>query len=279
MQLLLTKEDVWNWRRSIGQVPVSLVPTMGALHFGHKALIEEGKKVGGQVLVSIFVNPTQFGPTEDYNRYTRHVNGDIDLLKKTGVDAVFIPNCDTMYPYGVSVSTKMSIPDLGNECCGRFRPGHFDGVTGIVSRLFNLVQPTHAVFGEKDFQQLVIIQRLVVDLGYPITIIGVPTVREKHGLAISSRNAYLRQSDFMQAGVISVALNEARESFSNGVPIQTISQQTQSKIEEGGLRIEYVSMVDEVFLGELLPNAVSGRLLVAAYLGSVRLIDNIRLVR
>lgn len=279
MHVLLTKEDVWQWRRSAGEAPVTLVPTMGALHRGHKTLIQEGKKVGGRVLVSIFVNPTQFGPTEDYNRYTRHINGDVELLKKTEVDAIFIPNCDTMYPNGVSIATKMSIPDLTSDWCGKYRPGHFDGVLGVVSRLFNLVQPTHAVFGEKDFQQLVVIQRLVSDLGYPIAIIGVPTVREKNGLAMSSRNAYLRKSELAQAAIISEALHQARDQFANGVSLDEIQRTTHTMIAEGGLRIEYVGIVDEYFLSELLPNATKGRLLIAAYLGTVRLIDNIQLVR
>ena len=279
-QILLTQQDIRTWRTRQGQShPLVLIPTMGALHEGHLSLINQAKAVGGEVVVSVFVNPTQFSAQEDFHVYPRNIQQDVALLTSVDVDAVFLPSFDTVYPHGLTHATQIKVPELSTIWCGHSRPGHFDGVASVLVRLFHLIQPTHAVFGEKDFQQLVLIRRLVSDLSYPITILSAPTKREPNGLASSSRNAYLSPADRQRASVIYRALTEGSRLFSAHAPFHDIKTTVQHHIEAEGLQIDYVGLVDDHYLHDLLPTATIGRLLVAATLGRTRLIDNIALTR
>jgi len=279
-QILMTPQEISTWRQRQTQAsPLVFIPTMGALHEGHLSLIHQAQSLGGHVVVSVFVNPTQFSAQEDFHVYPRNIQQDVALLTSVDVDAVFLPSFDTVYPHGLPQATQITVPELSTVWCGHSRPGHFDGVASVLVRLFHLVQPTHAVFGEKDFQQLVLVRRLVSDLSYPITILSVPTKREPSGLASSSRNAYLSPADRQRASVIYLALTEAARLFVAHTPFQDIITMVREKIESEGLQIDYVGLVDDHYLQDLLPTAPIGRLLVAATLGNTRLIDNIALSR
>ena len=278
--ILLTQQDIHLWRHRHGKLPpLVLIPTLGALHEGHLSLIRKAKTVGGQVMVSVFVNPTQFSGREDFHVYPRNIQQDVALLTSVDVDAVFLPSFDTVYPHGLPQATQITVPELSTIWCGHSRPGHFDGVASVLVRLFHLAQPTHAVFGEKDFQQLVLVRRLVSDLSYPITILSVPTKRESNGLASSSRNAFLSPSDRQRASVIYRALTEGARLFAEHTPLQVIQDTVHQQIESEGLVIDYVGLVDDYYLQDLLSTATMGRLLVAATLGRTRFIDHIALTR
>lgn len=259
--------------RSVGKT-VGFVPTMGNLHQGHVSLVERAKQENSIVGVSIFVNPTQFGPTEDYNKYPRTLEADVEKLEKAGCDFVFFPEVKTMYKDGVSdvfVTEKYASTVL----CGKFRPGHFDGVLTVVSKLLNICNPSKAYFGMKDYQQLVLIKEMVKALNMDVEIIPCPIIREQDGLAMSSRNSYLINKDRENALKINEALNKIKEAFKNG-------EKDPDKLKKIGLEVlipkiavQYLELLDPDGLKKV-DNANSGCLVaVAGYCGQVRLIDNI----
>lgn len=254
---------------------IGFVPTMGALHEGHRSLMRAARGDCGVVVVSIFVNPTQFGRGEDYNRYPRPIEADLAACHAEGVDAVFCPTVQEMYPEG-SV-TAVTVARLTEGLCGAHRPGHFDGVTTVVAKLFNIVQPDRAYFGQKDAQQAVVIRRMVRDLCWPIEIIVCPTIREPDGLAMSSRNAYLSPAERIQARCLSAALGWARDQIAAGRRdvAELVSQIRQRIASAGPCSIDYIEIVDAE---ELTPKErVEGRCLIAlaVRIGSARLIDNV----
>ena len=260
------------WPRNIAH-PVVLVPTMGALHEGHATLIRRARKLAGRhgsVVVAIFVNPTQFGPKEDFSSYPRPLRNDLATCRAAGADVVFAPSADEMYASDGSAMVDETI--LSGALCGRTRPGHFRGVCTVVAKLFLIVQPTHAIFGEKDWQQLAILRRMVLDLNFPIAVVGHPTVRESDGLATSSRNTYLTQDERLLAPQIHEALCNAVKCKSPGAIVNAASRDI-SKIS--GARIDYVDAVDAASLAPLTNRNRPGRLVAAVFLGRARLIDNL----
>lgn len=268
------RELVRDWRRQ-GKT-TAFVPTMGSLHEGHINLISHARALADRVVASVFVNPSQFCAGEDFQAYPRTPEEDAAKLKAAGTDLLFLPAAAEIYPHGLSGLTFVEVPGLSDELCGRFRPGHFRGVTTVVCKLFNLVQPDVAVFGEKDFQQLTLIRRMAADLNLPIRIHGVATVREASGLAMSSRNAYLTADEKRQAALIFRCLDAAREMLLAGSRDFPALETAQSWVlEEAGFRPDYFSIRRLSDLG--LPQAGDRSLviLVAAWLGKARLIDNL----
>jgi pantoate--beta-alanine ligase len=254
---------------------IGLVPTMGALHVGHVSLIEAAVNNGDFVIVSIFVNPTQFGPGEDYEKYPRPLEADLAICRKASVDVVFAPMPKEMYP--AENLTWVTVEKLTEPLCGRSRPGHFRGVTTVCAKLFNIVEPDAAYFGQKDGQQAIVIQRMVADLNMPLRIVVCPTVREPNGLAVSSRNQYLNDRQKQDAAVIYASLQECRRMIDAGVSdAGQIVGRMRGMLEQVALiKIEYVSIVDAETLEDV--QAVGGRVLVAVAvrIGPARLIDNI----
>lgn len=274
MKILKTIPQVRPWRNSAASKTV-LVPTMGALHHGHATLIRLARKTAGplgRVLVSIFVNPAQFGPKEDFASYPRPLRADLDLCHKNGADAVFHPAAAEMYAGDASVSVEET--SLSTTLCGRSRPGHFRGVCTVVAKLFLITSPTHAVFGEKDWQQLVILRRMVRDLNFPITIVPCPTVREFDGLAASSRNSYLNSQERLFTPDIHLSLKAAA---TRRTPSQVVEAARKGISKIPGVHIDYIEAVDAESLQPLRNRRSGGRLAVAVYLGKTRLIDNIPL--
>jgi pantoate--beta-alanine ligase len=256
---------------------LGFVPTMGALHAGHLKLVEVARRHAERVAVSIFVNPTQFGPNEDFERYPRNLERDVELLAGAGADLAFAPTPAEMYPPGER--TRVNVSVLSEHLCGPFRPGHFQGVATVVSKLFAVAGPCTAVFGRKDYQQLKIIERLVRDLLLPVQVVGEPTVRDVDGLALSSRNAYLSAVERERALSIPRALSGAAQRFADGErragalvePVRALLQQAQ-------LRLDYADIADADQLFPLSLDAlVGGRavIAVAAFCGTTRLIDNL----
>ena len=254
---------------------IGLVPTMGALHVGHVSLIEAAVKNGDFVVVSIFVNPTQFGPGEDFEKYPRPLEADLEICKKAGVDVVFAPTPEQMYPS--ENLTWVNVEKLTEPLCGRNRPGHFRGVTTVCAKLFNIVAPDVAYFGQKDGQQAIVIQRMVADLNMPLEIVVCPTVREPSGLAVSSRNQYLSEQQKKDATSIYGSLQECRRMIETGVANarQIITRMQEILQQVPSIEIEYVSIVDAGTLKDI--EAISGKVLVAVAvkIGPARLIDNI----
>src|SRR5213594_510159 len=254
---------------------IGLVPTMGALHAGHEALIQGARKDSQVVVVSIFVNPLQFGPNEDYTRYPRALPRDLEICERNGADVVFAPPVEEMYP--LPELTFVDVTRVSEHVCGAFRPGHFRGVATVVLKLLNIVQPDRAYFGEKDMQQLAVIRRMVQDLMVPVEIIGVPTVREPDGLAISSRNQHLNSAERKAAPVLYRALEEAVKRTRSG-------ERDASKVREAAIaileseplvRVEYLEIVDPTEIQPL--STISGpvRIAAAVWIGGTRLIDNV----
>ena len=251
-----------------------VVPTMGALHEGHLALLRAGRARGDVLLLTIFVNPTQFGPQEDLAKYPRDEAGDLAKAKTCGIDLAFCPDASAMYPSGAQ--TFVEVRELAKPLCGARRPGHFAGVATIVSKLFHITQPHVAVFGEKDFQQLAIIRRLVRDLDFDIEIVGVPIVREADGLAMSSRNAYLSPDDRRAALSLSQGLAAAEAAFRGGErdSAALVAAARAPLDAEPRVRIDYLELRDAVELTEIPRAAAPAVLAVAAFVGTTRLIDN-----
>jgi pantoate--beta-alanine ligase len=276
MQVLETIEEVRAARRA-SRESVGLVPTMGALHDGHRALVRRAREENEHVCVSVFVNPAQFGPTEDYSAYPRDPERDLQLLKTEGVDWVFMPSVDEVYPGGFDTSVDTGV--VAEVLEGRFRPGHFRGVATVVLKLFNIVEPSRAYFGRKDAQQLVVIRRLVRDLDLAVQIVPVDTVREPDGLAMSSRNMYLDPAERKAALVLWNALSLAREMWIRGTREAEVFRKRMLEVIEAEelARPDYVSVADPETLREL--DRVQGPALVslAVRIGRTRLIDNITL--
>lgn len=259
--------------------PLALVPTMGALHEGHLTLVREARRHASHVVVSIFVNPMQFGPNEDLDAYPRQMAEDTRLLSSEGVSVLWAPTVDAMYPAGFASS--ISVSGVSDGFCGAARPGHFDGVATVVCKLFNQVQPDLAFFGEKDWQQLAVIRRMASDLDLTLPdvdhIIGVPTVREADGLAMSSRNRYLSTQQRMAAVALPNAMKQAIAAVRTGLaPTAALLQLRTTLIDAGYSSIDYANFADATDLTvlEAIPTGRPARLLVAARIGSTRLIDN-----
>ncbi|MEL6859878.1 MAG: pantoate--beta-alanine ligase [Pseudomonadota bacterium] len=261
---------------------IGFVPTMGALHDGHISLVKQASAAADITVVSIFVNPTQFAPGEDLDTYPRTEDADIARLQAVGTDIVYLPSVAEMYPDGSK--TDVRVEGLSDLLDGIFRPHFFYGVATVVARLFVHVQPDVAVFGEKDYQQLQIIRRMVRDLGFAIDVIGGATVRDPDGLAQSSRNAYLTSKERARANVISAALHRARCRLAIGAPVDEVMSEATARIQAAGFnKLDYVSAVDPMSLENLsagpAPRDTSGRVLAAAWMGKTRLIDNMGFVR
>ena len=260
------------------QNKIALVPTMGNLHQGHLALVKEAKKVAQKVVVSIFVNPMQFDRSEDLINYPRTLENDLKLLEENGVDAVFTPTPEVMYPQGLELQSYVEVPDLCNSLEGQLRPGHFRGVATIVSKLFNIVQPDYACFGLKDFQQVALIKEMVKDLNFQIKIIEVPIVRHEDGLAFSSRNNRLNQAERSIAPRLHFIISELAKKLSEKksfADVQDDVEATINKLDNNGFKTDDLTLVDATTLSPDIKNSTKIAILVAAYLGKVRLIDNL----
>ena len=256
---------------------ISFVPTMGALHAGHLKLVKNARNIADICVVSIFVNPTQFGPKEDFSKYPRDLDKDKSLLEEIGVDAIFFPNLDDMY--GDGFQTYVEVEQVQMPLCGKFRPGHFRGVATIVLKLFNIVKPHFAVFGEKDYQQLSVIRRMVSDLNVDVDVLSHPIVREDSGLAMSSRNNYLDDSQRQRASSISKALFSIKQQFDSGISQKDNLLDSAYLIlnETSFDEIEYLEIVDGNNLSEKELAGTGDLVAIAARLDGTRLIDNIRL--
>jgi pantoate--beta-alanine ligase len=253
---------------------VALVPTMGALHAGHLALVAEARKRAEHVVVSIFVNPRQFGPNEDLAAYPRRAAKDSAMLTEAGVAVLWMPETDVMYPNGYA--TNISVAGVSESLDGAARPGHFDGVATVVAKLFNQVRPDVALFGEKDYQQLAVIRRMVADLDFGIEIVGVPTEREEDGLALSSRNVYLTPEERQQARALPRALGAAATAIEAGGDVADALAKAESALIENGFQsVDYVALCDAATLKPVTSLERPARLLAAARIGAARLIDNV----
>ncbi|ELY4672086.1 pantoate--beta-alanine ligase [Cronobacter muytjensii] len=254
---------------------IALVPTMGNLHDGHMKLVDEAKTHADVVVVSIFVNPMQFDRADDLARYPRTLQEDCEKLKKRGADIVFAPTPEEVYPHGMSDQTFVEVPGISTMLEGASRPGHFRGVSTVVSKLFNLVQPDVACFGEKDYQQLALIRKMVADMGYDIDIIGVPTVRAKDGLALSSRNGYLTSDQCKIAPGLSKVMNAMAEKLRAGErDLEAIIAAASEELSDKGFRPDDLQIRDADTLLALSPASKRAVILMAAWLGQARLIDN-----
>ena len=278
---LETVEDIQELRRRVAEwrrdaKRFAMVPTMGNLHAGHLALVREAHELADRTLVSIFVNPLQFGPNEDFGAYPRSMERDLDLLEAEGADLLFVPSVEAVYPGGREAQTRVEVPGLSDILCGASRPGHFAGVATVVCKLFNMAQPDVAVFGEKDFQQLLVIRRMVADLCLPVEVRGLATVREPDGLAMSSRNGYLTSQERKRAPALYRALRNAADRLRAGVPAGEVEPGGRVDLDAGGLRTDYFSVRRASDLQAVSPQDRDLILLAAAYLGKARLIDNLR---
>jgi len=252
---------------------IGFVPTMGALHAGHIALVAEAKEAADAVVASIFVNPAQFAEGEDFGRYPRREADDAAMLEAAGCELLWAPSVEDIYPSGFA--TRISVSGVSERWEGEARPGHFDGVATVVAKLLLAVRPDVALFGEKDFQQLAVIRRLVTDLGLPVEIVGVPTVREPDGLALSSRNAYLSADERQRAIALPSALKAARDAILAGAAVgAALRAAKQSLVDAGFLKIDYLALVDAATLEPLEAPRGEMRLIAAAVVGTTRLIDN-----
>lgn len=271
--LPMLRHEIRRWRQAGKRI--ALVPTMGNLHEGHLTLVDEARERGDIVVVSIFVNPMQFDRADDLARYPRTLQEDCEKLNRHGVDVVFAPAPAEVYPHGLADQTFVEVPVLSSLLEGASRPGHFRGVATIVSKLFNLVQPDIACFGEKDFQQLAIIRKMVADMGFDIEIVGVPTVRAKDGLALSSRNGYLSAEERKLAPALAQVMNSMAARLASGERhIEEIIEAAEAALSEKGLRPDGLAICDAETLQPLTVESRRAVILMAAWLGNARLIDN-----
>lgn len=262
------------WRQAGERI--AFVPTMGNLHKGHLQLVDTARQHADRVIVSIFVNPMQFGANEDLDKYPRTLEQDCQGLTEHGADAVFTPTPQLIYPRGLDVQTYVEVPLLGDYHCGASRAGHFRGVSTIVTKLFNLVQPDIACFGQKDYQQLAIIRQMVIDLSMPIEIIGVPTIRAEDGLALSSRNGYLTAEQRATAPALYRTLQWMKQQLNQGFSdLRTLEQQAKQQLAAAGFKADYINISNRQTLVPATDTTASLVILAAAALGNTRLIDNI----
>ena len=259
---------------------VAFVPTMGNLHAGHVSLIEAARRHGDRFVASIFVNPMQFGPNEDFAHYPRTPHQDEQMLATAGCNLMFMPDVAEIYPNGSERATRVEVPSLSRILCGEFRPGHFEGVTTVVATLFNIVQPDVAVFGEKDFQQLTVIRRMAADLCIPVQIMGAPTVRDEDGLAMSSRNQYLTDQERRIAPrIYEILTATAKRLQSDDNDFASIERKGSQLLEAAGLKPDYFAVREAKDLGTPRPDSNHLVVLTAARLGKARLIDNVQVRR
>jgi len=279
MKTVLTLDELRNdisaWKKQ--GLSIALAPTMGNLHAGHLSLLQEARRLADRTVVSIFVNPIQFGKGEDYEKYPSTLREDQDKLVANRLDLLFAPDLKQLYPGGVETDTRVTVPEISNILCGQFRPGHFSGVATVVTKLFINVQPDFALFGEKDYQQLLVIRRMVKDLCFPIEVIGIPIMRETDGLAMSSRNAYLDPGQRSRAPLIYQTLREsAAELIQHPDAHLAIEVSALTKLTTAGFRPEYFTARRAGDLAPPKPGDNRLIFLAAAWLGSARLIDNLR---
>lgn len=258
--------------RAAGET-VALVPTMGAIHEGHLSLVKLAKTLADRVVTSLFVNPLQFGPREDFHAYPRNEARDVEILAKAGSDLLYAPEASEMYPPGFS--TRVHVGDLTEDLCGASRPNHFDGVATVVAKLILQSAPDIAIFGEKDYQQLLVIKRFVRDLNIPVEIVGGPIVREADGLALSSRNAYLSPAERNTAPILYQVIRKVADDLDQGRGADDASEAARFKLEAAGFRVDYVAVRDPETLAPLHGPVKTARVLAAVHLGKTRLIDNI----
>ena len=271
------RQTLRDWRRE--GLSIALVPTMGNLHDGHISLLARAREIADRSVVSIFVNPIQFGRGEDYERYPSTLDADRAKLSAAGLDLLFAPNLAELYPGGIEEDTRVSVPALSDILCGEFRPGHFSGVATVVSKLLINTQPDYALFGEKDYQQVMVIRRMVRDLLFPVEIIGMPIIREADGLAMSSRNSYLKPAERRVAAGIYASLTRAAEELrAQAQAIAVLEGRVAEELKALDMRPEYISVRNATDLA--LPKAGDQDLIIlaAAWLGGARLIDNIRVM-
>ncbi|MCE9677706.1 pantoate--beta-alanine ligase [Shewanella sp. AS1] len=276
---MLSSQDIVQIRSQISQwkrqgETVAFVPTMGNLHLGHITLVKEAKKRADHVVVSIFVNPMQFGENEDLDAYPRTLEADKAALIDAGAELLFIPTPETIYPKGMDKQTYVEVPNISDELCGASRPGHFRGVATIVCKLFNIVQPDIALFGKKDFQQLMVIRTMVVDLSLPIEVIGVETIREPSGLAMSSRNGYLSSEEKQQAATLKQTMDAMELQIQQGLALPEVLAKAEQQLTNAGFKIDYLAVRNATDLYEVTPEDTKLVILAAAFMGKTRLIDN-----
>jgi pantoate--beta-alanine ligase len=274
-QIREVRERVGAWRRAGERVV--FVPTMGNLHAGHVSLIEAAKRHGERFVASIFVNPMQFGPNEDFNHYPRTPQRDAEMLAAAGCDLMFMPEVAEIYPYGSENATRVEVPGISTVLCGEFRPGHFEGVATVVAKLFHIVEPDTAIFGEKDFQQLTVIRRMVADLCLRVEVVGAPTVRDADGLAMSSRNQYLNADERQIAPMIHRLLLATKAQIESGARnFRALERAGSAQLDAAGFRTDYFAVCDADTLAPAVSDTRRIVLLVASRLGRARLIDNIQ---
>ncbi|MDP1708141.1 MAG: pantoate--beta-alanine ligase [Gammaproteobacteria bacterium] len=267
--------ELAEWRARGDQI--ALVPTMGNLHEGHLRLVDEAKSCAQRVVVSIFINPLQFDDPNDFSAYPSTFDEDRSKLDKNGVDIVFFPEVTEMYPQGMQHHTSVTVPDISDILCGAHRPGHFRGVATVVHKLLNIVQPDVALFGEKDYQQLQVIRRMVRDLALPVDIVAVPTVREQDGLALSSRNSYLTADERRHAPRLYQVLMQVKGRIEQGASdFHALENDALMALQQGGFRPEYVSVCRADNLAPAGPEDTDLAILAAAWLGKARLIDSLQ---
>ncbi|MDN6180603.1 MAG: pantoate--beta-alanine ligase [Halomonas subglaciescola] len=275
LQAIQALRDVLAEPRQRG-LRIALVPTMGNLHAGHLALIAHARKRADVVVASLFVNPLQFGPDDDLDAYPRTFAADQAALENAGCDVLFAPRAQTLYPNGFDTPTQVRVPDVSEGLCGGSRPGHFDGVATVVSMLFHLVAPQLACFGEKDYQQLAVIRKMVADLHLPVEIEGVPIMRADDGLALSSRNGYLSAEERAAAPALYRTLCALRERLTQGESVNTVLGDGEKALQDAGFSLDYLALRDSR-LNPVTAYTREAVLLAAAYLGPARLIDNLTL--
>ncbi|TZF90569.1 pantoate--beta-alanine ligase [Cognatilysobacter lacus] len=275
-ELARLRETVRGWKRGGGRI--AFVPTMGNLHAGHFSLVSLARERADHVVASVFVNPTQFGPQDDFARYPRTPQHDADGLSEAGCDVLWMPSVDTMYPFGASNAVRVQVPGVTDVLEGAHRPGHFDGVATVVARLFLQVQPDVAVFGRKDYQQLAVISYLVEEMSFPVAIVPGPTVREPDGLAMSSRNQYLSPSERAVATEIHSTLQSMRAAVESGDALADVETAAERRLNEAGFDVDYAAIRrrDLRGAGDQDSQLVA---LIAAKLGRTRLIDNLEFER
>jgi pantoate--beta-alanine ligase len=278
MQTFKTIESLQSALGDAASGTLGFVPTMGNLHAGHLALVARARAEHDLVVVSIFVNPLQFGANEDLDAYPRTLDADSSALIDAGCDVLFLPSAEELYGDNMKASTRVRVPELGTDYCGASRPGHFDGVTTVVAKLFNIVQPDAAYFGLKDYQQFSIIRKMVFDLAMPVVLHGVDTVRESSGLALSSRNGYLTPEQKTLAPLLYQTIRSIGEALAAGEKdFMRLTQMGKQQLQEAGFQPDYLAIANATSLRPAMKEDTHLVILVAAFLGSTRLIDNLRI--